>query len=191
MSSLDATSAFIARHRELLKKEREEEIKRSHLLLSNCSQRQLEQKGLSITSLTISAINIGLGGNYLVELERPSAYHSSPLFPPHTLRSGDLARILPHAIGSGSGKKTTKGKKEETDSENDGVVYKVSDTRIIIALDRSDSGGTPEFPDRCTVVKVANSVTYDRMEKTLDDLEKAAVGSYLPVQLISLGSKYA
>lgn len=54
--------AFIARHRELLVKERAAEVERSGLLLSNCSQKQLEQKGLALGGIGVSAINIGLGG---------------------------------------------------------------------------------------------------------------------------------
>lgn len=36
----------------------------------------------------------------------------------------------------------------------------MSDTRIVIAADPSEED--VEFPDRCRVVKLANSVTYDR-----------------------------
>lgn len=59
----DATiTAFIARQRVLLAKEREAEIERSSLLLSNCGPKLLEQKGLSLGGLGVSGISIGLGG---------------------------------------------------------------------------------------------------------------------------------
>ncbi|CAL1709626.1 unnamed protein product [Somion occarium] len=54
----------------------------------------------------------------------------------------------------------------------EGVVYKVTDVRIVIAIDTSDSSEELDLPDRCRVLKLANSVTYDRMDKTLDQLEK-------------------
>ncbi|KAG6899406.1 hypothetical protein C0993_010517 [Termitomyces sp. T159_Od127] len=55
----------------------------------------------------------------------------------------------------------------------EGVVYKISDTRIVIAVDSSDSSSENlDLPERCRVVKLANSVTYDRMEKALDRLDK-------------------
>lgn len=174
-----SVATFIARHRQLLLQERDEEIRQTHLLLSNCSLRLLEQKGLAVTNLSVSSTNIGLGGNSLVELERPSAHHASPLFPPHTLRNGDLARITAQTSGS-AGKKSARPKKDDADSKEkkcDGVVYKVTDTRIVIALDQSDASEPSELPDRCTVVKIANSTTYDRMERTLNDLEKASVGT--------------
>ena len=95
--------SFIARQRLLLEREREAEIERSSLLLSNCGPKLLEQKGLSLGGLGIVSVNIGLGGKTyafpplsvptlisakrrLVELERPAAYHSSSVFPPHTFR---------------------------------------------------------------------------------------------------------
>ncbi|KAG6860240.1 hypothetical protein C0995_013786 [Termitomyces sp. Mi166 len=165
-------ATFIDRQRQLLKKERDAEIERSSLLLSNCGPKLLEQKGLSLGGLGIVGVNIGLGGKTLVELERPAAYHTSPTFPPHTLRPGDLARI--EANASSVTKKAKKPTAEETKgSQPEGVVYKVSDTRIVIAVDSSDpSSEDLDLPERCRVVKLANSVTYDRMEKALERLEK-------------------
>lgn len=99
-------TAFIDRQRVLLTKERLAEVERSSLLLSNCGPKLLEQKGLSLGGLGVANINIGLGGktyghfsfscvvlfyvwkDRLVELDRPTAYHTSPLFPPHTFRCG-------------------------------------------------------------------------------------------------------
>lgn len=57
-----ALAAFIARQRVLLAKEREAEIDRTSLLLSNCGPKLLEQKGLALGGLSVSSINVGLGG---------------------------------------------------------------------------------------------------------------------------------
>lgn len=69
-NSLMATQAdikaFIDRQRVLLSKEREAEIERTSLLLSNCGPKLLEQKGLSLGGLGIANINIGLGGKTYV-----------------------------------------------------------------------------------------------------------------------------
>lgn len=48
-------SAFIARHRILLLREREEEVERSSLLLSKCGPKLLEQKGLALSRLPVRA----------------------------------------------------------------------------------------------------------------------------------------
>ena len=55
-------SLFINRHRTLLTKEREAEVERSSLLLSNCGPKLLEQKGLALVGLGVIGVNIGLGG---------------------------------------------------------------------------------------------------------------------------------
>ncbi|KAI0826200.1 P-loop containing nucleoside triphosphate hydrolase protein [Irpex lacteus] len=170
--------AFIAKHKQLLAKEREAEVERTSLLLSSCAPSLLEQKGLALGNLGVANVNIGLGGKTLVELERPTAYHSTPLFPPHNFRPGDLARVEDHVTTTNS-KKTNKGKKVAESSHGsraaEGVVYKVSDIRIVIAIDSGDSSDDLDLPDRCRVVKLANSVTYDRMEKALNTLEKIAL----------------
>ncbi|KAL7283392.1 hypothetical protein ACG7TL_002822 [Trametes sanguinea] len=179
MASDDQLRAFIERHRQLLQKEREAEIERTSLLLSNCPPKQLEQKGLALCNLGISSVGIGLGGKTLVELERPAAYHSTPIFPPHSLRPGDLARIDEHTASTT--KKASKPKKTGTaektkDDGVEGVVYKISDTRIVIAVDPPETSGEDlNLPDRCRVVKLANSVTFDRMDKALDQLEKVVL----------------
>ncbi|KZT63490.1 P-loop containing nucleoside triphosphate hydrolase protein [Daedalea quercina L-15889] len=173
---------FISRQRLLLSRERDAEIERSSLLLSNCGPRLLEQKGLALGGLGVASINIGLGGKTLVELERPTAYHSTPLFPAHSLRPGDLARIEEN-VTEGSTRKRTVAKGKKTDVPDispgrltEGVVYKVSDTRIVIAVDASEAGGDElDIPERCRVLKLANSVTYDRMDKAIDQLEKAVL----------------
>ncbi|KAF9450011.1 P-loop containing nucleoside triphosphate hydrolase protein [Macrolepiota fuliginosa MF-IS2] len=172
-------TAFIDRQRVLLTKERNAEIERTSLLLSNCGPKLLEQKGLSLGGLGVANINIGLGGKTLIELERPVAYHTSPLFPPHTFRPGDLARIEPHVTGNAPTKKTKKptAGEERVQQEAEGVVYKVSDTRIVVAIDSAEgkSDGL-NLPERCRVVKLANSVTYDRMDKAINRLEKIIEG---------------
>ncbi|KZV75712.1 P-loop containing nucleoside triphosphate hydrolase protein [Peniophora sp. CONT] len=176
--------AFIDRHRALLAAERAAEVERSALLLSNCGPKLLEQKGLALLSLGVSSISVGLGGKTLVELERPAAYHTSIVFPPHTIRPGDLVRIEENVTTNASKKKPASGsKKAASDGKSqsstgvEGVVYKASDTRIVIAVDLSDSSDDLDVPERCRVVKLANSVTYDRMEKALDQLEKTALPS--------------
>ncbi|KAI0926477.1 hypothetical protein AcV7_005407 [Taiwanofungus camphoratus] len=192
ITSSDGLHAFIARHKLLLGQERQAEIERTSLLLSNCGPKLLEQKGLALGGLGVASVNVGLGGKTLVELERPAAYHPSPLFPPHTFRPGDLARIEENVSETSGRKKTAKGKKsggsEALRSQSaEGVVYKVSDVRLVIAIESPESGGEdPDLPERCRVLKLANSVTYDRMEKALDQLENVV----LPVSDTSKSDRF-
>ncbi|KAJ7178081.1 AAA domain-containing protein [Mycena filopes] len=181
MNSETRLSTFFARQRTLLAQERAAEVERSSLLLSNCGPKLLEQKGLSLGGLGVVGVNIGLGGKTLVELERPTAYHTSPIFPPHTLRPGDLARIEANVSATGSSKKGAAAKKPvegKAAQAAEGVVYRVTDTRIVVAIDGSDSSSEDlDLPERCRVVKLANSVTYDRMDKTVDQLERITSGT--------------
>jgi DNA polymerase alpha-associated DNA helicase A len=62
MASAVELQNFIDRQRILLAKEREAEIERSSLLLSNCGPKLLEQKGLSLGGLGVVGMNVGLGG---------------------------------------------------------------------------------------------------------------------------------
>jgi DNA polymerase alpha-associated DNA helicase A len=63
---MSAFEAFIARQRQLLQQERNAEIERSSLLLTNCGPKLLEQKGLALLGLGVASVNIGLGGKTCV-----------------------------------------------------------------------------------------------------------------------------
>lgn len=54
--------AFLWQQLELLARERQAEIDQTSLLASNCSQKELERRGLSLGGLAISSVNVGLGG---------------------------------------------------------------------------------------------------------------------------------
>lgn len=62
VSSDEQIRAFIDKHRALLAQERETEIERTSLLLTNCPPSLLEQKGLALGGLSVSNVTVGLGG---------------------------------------------------------------------------------------------------------------------------------
>ncbi|KAK4686643.1 hypothetical protein P7C73_g3483, partial [Tremellales sp. Uapishka_1] len=160
--STSTLEAFLTRHRDLLQLERLAEEEQTRLLNSNCSPKLLEKRGLALGGLGVSAINIGLGGKNLIELHRPLAYHTSPLLPPHTFRNGDPVRIEPHVSTSGPTKKA-KVKKADSSSDQEsaleGVVYRVSAEKVVVAV---DGGKEVDLPERLRLLKLANSVTFDR-----------------------------
>ncbi|WVQ77797.1 hypothetical protein IAR50_007487 [Cryptococcus sp. DSM 104548] len=157
---------FIARHRELLTLERAAEEEQTRLLNSKCSPKLLEQRGLAINSLAVSAINVGLGGKSLVELHRPLAYHTNQALPPHTFRSGDPVRIEAHIAAT-----KAKGKKKENDDEGavEGVIYRVGPQKVVVAVSEKKE---IDLPERLRLLKLANTVTFDRMDRTLDHLTR-------------------
>ncbi|PWN19709.1 P-loop containing nucleoside triphosphate hydrolase protein [Microstroma glucosiphilum] len=171
--------SWLQRHLTLLQRERSAELEESHLLLSSVSPRVLETNGLALCRLGVLNTSIGMGGKSLVELHRPTAYHTEPAFPPNGFRSGDVVVIVDEA-GSGEGddgrkKKASASKDKALASENtgvDGVVVRVAETKITIAIGKrrrkgGDDGEEEPLPARCRVVKVANEVTWERMEKNL------------------------
>ncbi|KAG8737654.1 hypothetical protein FRC10_007959 [Ceratobasidium sp. 414] len=170
----DDLQQYFNRMRTLCQQERTAEVEQSSLLLSACSPKLLEQKGLALLGLGVSNVQVGLGGKSLIELERPSAYHTSSNFPPHTFRPGDIARIEANVVGA-AGKRAVKSSKKPTaDPGNsldqaavEGVIYKVSDVRIIVSTETELQD--VELPER---VKLANSVTFDRMDRAIDSLER-------------------
>ncbi|KAH9170515.1 AAA domain-containing protein [Lactarius sanguifluus] len=170
-----SASLFIDKHLDLLSKERDAEIGRTSLIFSKCGPKLLEQKGLALNGLGVASIGVGLGNKTLIELERPSAYHTVTTLPPHTFRPGDLSSIEEnHVVPS---RKSRKSIKSTDASGRDKTMPAVSDSRIVIAVDPSHSDLSDfELPERCRVLKLANSITYDRMEGALRQL-KGMIGS--------------
>lgn len=68
-SSDSILQAFISRHRTLLARERDAEIERTSLILSNASPKLLEQRGLALGGLGVVSAGVGLGGKtYVIAL---------------------------------------------------------------------------------------------------------------------------
>ncbi|KAI0305372.1 P-loop containing nucleoside triphosphate hydrolase protein [Multifurca ochricompacta] len=187
--STEKLSRYINRHLLLLSQERDAEIERTSLIFSKCGPKLLEQKGLALNGLGVSSISVGLGNRTLVELERPAAYHTITTFPPHTFRPGDLVSIEENVVSASRSKKSSKPSsvslRDKVKQAVEGVVYKILDSRIVIAIDPSQSDLSDfELPERCRVTKLANSITYDRMEHALKRLEKMIVS---PAHLDAIG----
>ncbi|GAA5838714.1 hypothetical protein JCM11251_003270 [Rhodosporidiobolus azoricus] len=167
---------FIERLIELVNKEQEAEEKEGALLLTQAPVSLLERSGLALGNLSGST-SIGLGGRLLLELTRPSAYHTSSRFPPHDFRPGDLARVRQQGSGGGKkGKEDKKGKGKEPEDGIDAVVYRVNAEKIVLAVEADDAD---EFvlPERISIVKIANPTTFTRqiffLRRALRKLEAA------------------
>ncbi|KAG8982674.1 hypothetical protein FRB90_006637 [Tulasnella sp. 427] len=144
---------FIARQRQLLNAEREADLERSSLVLTSCSPKLLELKGLALNNLGVVSVSIGLGGK----------------------RPGDIARIEESSTSQRTGKKkSATGEGSSGSKAVEGVIYKITDTRAILAVDQAKDSTSDDIdlPEKCRLVKLANTVTYDRMDKAIDNLEK-------------------
>lgn len=64
--SESTVQAFVSRHRALLVQERDAEIERTSLILSNASPKLLEQRGLALGGLGVVSAGVDLGGKTYV-----------------------------------------------------------------------------------------------------------------------------
>ncbi|EJD02064.1 P-loop containing nucleoside triphosphate hydrolase protein [Fomitiporia mediterranea MF3/22] len=160
--------AFFERQIQLLQEEKQVEIDQSSLLLTKCSLKLLEQRGLALLNLVpLNNVRVGMGGRNLIELGRSAALSTSASLPPHTFRPGDIARIEKSL--SKSSKKEPSAR-SDTSKENslEGVVYKVTDSLIVLAVDGDRQANEDlDLPNICSLIKLANNVPNDRMQKVI------------------------
>ncbi|KAI8349941.1 P-loop containing nucleoside triphosphate hydrolase protein [Choanephora cucurbitarum] len=102
----------------------------------------------------------GLGGKSLVDLELANPNIVPPILPAHKITTGDI-------VGLDEYKKDQQGSKKEP--RWSGVVVRVTDIKVIVALQDMDI--PTEVQERCQIVKLANSITYERMLKGLEHLQ--------------------
>ena len=165
----DAVRVFVDRQLELLAAERAAEVEQTKLLLSNVPFPQLERAGLALGALGVAQVSVGLGGKTLVSLERPAAWHTSTDFPAHGLRTGDLVRIQT----SEAKRKAAAAGKDKDAPAVEGVIARVLPARIVVAL-RGREDADVDLPERCALVKLTNDATFDRMERAMQSVLRAA-----------------
>ena len=157
--------AWILRQQILLEHERKEEREQNALLLSKCPPRVLARHGLALLGLFVASSRTGEGGKLLVELQYSTALHASPVLGPHTFRPGDVCALEEHE----SSKATS------CTLSLRAVVYRVSETSIILALDErsaSHEDHETDLPPLIRIVQLANEATYDRLVETLESLAR-------------------
>ncbi|KAM3579924.1 hypothetical protein VKS41_007642 [Umbelopsis sp. WA50703] len=174
-----AMESFIDSQIELVAQERKLEVEDTARLLSACSPAQLQKRGVALVALRVASMRTGLGGKSLLELELAQPLTDPPRLPSHKIRTGDIVGLQEY-------------RKDKPLSQTllSGVVSKVTDTSVTIALsqDRDNDEIPQELQDRCQIVKLANNVTYERMNFALNDLKKDAASSPLQQVLFGLQS---
>lgn len=137
----------------------------------NFSRKELERRGLAVTNLEISGSRSGFGGKTLVELEHAAATQGSGKdvrsYFTGIIRAGDIVRIEEQPAGSTKKAALTEARRNGAE----GVVSKVSDDKLTVALNHEDAE-VPSTNGRVWIIKLANSITYDRMIKSMDQLLK-------------------
>ncbi|KFH47903.1 DNA polymerase alpha-associated DNA helicase A-like protein [Hapsidospora chrysogenum ATCC 11550] len=166
-------SSFASTQLSLLDQELQCEIQETSSLISNHSPRALERAGQAITNLVVSSQRTGLGGKTVLELSPDTATSTSGDLPEHGIRTGDIVLVAEQPAGSAK-------KREVKDLEKKGVrgvVTKVQRSFVGVALDE-DKDDAACFIARVWIVKLADEVTYRRMNQTMEKLQKMSEAEY-------------
>ncbi|KAF9418408.1 hypothetical protein BGZ94_009704 [Podila epigama] len=154
---------FLSHQEKLVQAERDFELLETQRIFAACTPVQLAKKGLAVLGLTVVGMKTGAGGKRYLHLELSNATSTSPSLPSHRLRVGDIVALEEHATGS-------KGKTMKSDDKPklEGVIFRITDTTIVVAIRNKREGGNEEeipkeVQERCRLIKLANNVTYERM----------------------------
>ncbi|KAF3074651.1 DNA polymerase alpha-associated DNA helicase A [Trichoderma lentiforme] len=164
--------SFAATQLALLDQELQSEIQETSSLISNHSPTGLQRAGLAITNLTISSQRTGLGGKTVLELSPDSATSSTGELPEHGIRTGDIVLVAEQPAGSAKKREI----KELERKGARGVVTKVQRAAVNVALDEGKDEVV--FAGRVWMVKLADEVTYRRMNQTMEKLQKMGEAEY-------------
>ncbi|KAK3178553.1 hypothetical protein OEA41_000690 [Lepraria neglecta] len=175
-------STFADSQLTLLATEQAAETSSTATLLSSTSPTTLARAGLAITNLVISSQRTGLGGKTVLELEQDHAIGNDGVVGEHGVRVGDIVRV-------GEQPKGGERKKEKATMENrgcEGVVVRVNNKGLQVALGEG-KGEEDGLGGRLWVVKLANDVTYKRMNQTMERLKKMEEKEYTTLARILFG----
>ncbi|KAI0890553.1 DNA helicase [Annulohypoxylon maeteangense] len=170
MKSIDVP-AFARTQLALLDAELQSEIAETSSLIGGTSPSALQRAGLAVTNLSVTSQRTGFGGRTVVELG-PDAATGGEL-PEHGLRTGDIVLVAEQPAGSAK-------KREVKDLERKGVkgvVVRVKREAVAVAVDeeREDMTG---FAGRVWLVKLADDVTYRRMNQTMERMRDMPDAEY-------------
>ncbi|KAJ4366705.1 hypothetical protein N0V95_000033 [Ascochyta clinopodiicola] len=176
--------AFATSQLALLDAELKAELSETDALLSSHTPTALARGGLAILNLNVSSVRTGMGGKTIVELALDPAVvakGAKPEIPEHGIRVGDIVAVADQPAGSA--KKTEKKELEKKGAE--GVVLRVRRENIEMVLDKEDA----DVPSgsKLWIVKLANDVTYKRMNQTMTRLQKFGEQEYTPFMRVLFG----
>ncbi|TFB05629.1 DNA polymerase alpha-associated DNA helicase A [Trichoderma ghanense] len=164
--------SFAATQIALLDQELQSEIQETSSLIANHSPTGLQRAGLAITNLTTSSQRTGLGGKTVLELGPDGATSSTGELPEHGIRTGDIVLVAEQPAGSAKKREV----KELERKGARGVVTRVQRAAVSVALD--EGRDEVSFSGRVWMVKLADEVTYRRMNQTMEKLQKMGEAEY-------------
>ncbi|KOS19335.1 DNA polymerase alpha-associated DNA helicase A [Escovopsis weberi] len=164
--------AFAATQLVLLDQELQSEILETSALVSNHSPAGLQRAGQAITNLVVSSQRTGLGGKTVLELAPDNATSATGELPEHGIRTGDIVLVAEQPAGSARKREV----KELERKGARGVVTKVQKGAVCVALDEAKEDVA--FLGRVWIVKLADEVTYKRMNQTMEKLHTMSEAEY-------------
>ncbi|KAM4054819.1 AAA domain-containing protein [Hirsutella rhossiliensis] len=167
--------SFASTQLALLSHELQAEVAETSTLIGSHAPTTLQRAGLALTNLVVCSRRTGLGGKTVLELGPDAATAAGDgNLPEHGVRAGDIVLIAEQPAGSAK-------KREAKELERGGargVVVRVQRAAVGVALDEGkdeDGGG---FSGRVWMVKLADEVTYRRMNQTMERLQKMGESEY-------------
>ncbi|GIZ40224.1 hypothetical protein CKM354_000357400 [Cercospora kikuchii] len=159
-------AAFAGGQLSLLDSELQAEVQETQLLTATYAPTTLQRAGLAVLNLTVSSQRTGFGGKTLLELGiDPAVAGDGAELPEHGLRVGDICAVAEQPKGA-------ERKKEREGMEKhgvEGVVTRMNKTAITVALDKEEV----DVPHgKLWLVKLANDVTFKRLNQTMTRLQK-------------------
>ncbi|KAJ9400517.1 hypothetical protein DTO282F9_2402 [Paecilomyces variotii] len=208
---------FAQTQQQLLLKEHEAEVSSSALAsraasASASTRRTLQATGYALTGIILAQCQTGMGGRLVGEFTADPAMSSNSKtaggqtdasgearLGAHGIRVGDVVRVSDTSAGGTrkSGKDKDKdGTKSNAAQGIEGVVTRVGERSVWIAFGQSGSGGRPKEDDegveelwgrKLWLIKLANDVTYRRMNQTMQRMEKMAESEYTYFMRMAFG----
>ncbi|ANB15876.1 ATP-dependent 5'-3' DNA helicase HCS1 [Sugiyamaella lignohabitans] len=175
VTTLDESSVPLIRtFLDSLRHEKSVDIDETAKLLETLSPKKLESKGLAVTNLIVGSMRTGFGGKTILELIPDPAIFSqdNQRIDSGSIRIGDNVKIESSAKAASSKTKL----KQDTNTQLDyieGVVTKVTNKLISVAVDEKHESSAASLDGRVWIAQLSNPATYKRMEYALKDLDKS------------------
>ncbi|KAL8789272.1 MAG: hypothetical protein Q9195_006918 [Heterodermia aff. obscurata] len=186
--------AFASKQLSLLSNELAAETASTSALLSSTSPTALSRAGLAILNLVLVSQRTGLGGKTVLELEQDHAIGNAGEIGDHGIRVGDIVKV-------GEQPKGSERKKDKAVMEGrgvEGVVVRIGQKAVQVALgkEEEDSEGLGgrlwvcsinSYAEAAASVKIANDVTYRRMNQTMESLKELDESRYTTLIRVLFG----
>ncbi|KAK0667160.1 P-loop containing nucleoside triphosphate hydrolase protein [Cercophora samala] len=160
----------------LLAAELQAEVDETSALVSLHSPTALQRAGVALTNLAVLSQRTGLGGKTVIELGTDPAFSTSVDLPEHGIRSGDIVLLAEQPPASGKKREVRELEKKGVK----GVVTRVGRQNLGVAVEaeEEDRKELPGGEKRVWIVKLADEVTWRRMNGVMERMGRMGEGEY-------------